>query len=242
MGYQENSYIIDPEVEDDEQPIVEKTMESVSIPNNRISRDYEIVEEEPKTSNDVLEEIHQAAINEGLVDEDEEYIGGEGASPEEVIDALIHKERSHGAKENQKEYEDKKVETTRKVIATREILTGMTKRIITVEVPVVLDVKQPNGSVKPELVDLQLKVKRLTESEVNHLFNKRLAGKKVEDMSREEIEEDNHFRSNFLSTVVVEPKMSADVWYYETPAIALGTIFNKVNEVLGSIDDTSLFQ
>lgn len=242
MGYQENNYIIDPEVEDDEQPIVEKSMESVSIPNNRIGREYEIIEDEPRSSDSVLDEIHKAAVNEGLVDDEEDYIGGKGASSDEVIDALIHKERSKGAQKNQKEYEDKKVETTRKVMATREILTGMTKRIITVEVPVVLDVRQPDGSVKPELVDLQLKVKRLTESEVNHLFNKRLANKKIEEMSREEIEEDNHFRSNFLATVVTEPEMSADVWYYEIPAIALGTIFNKVNEILGSIDDTSLFQ
>ena len=45
MGYK-NDYIIDPEIEDDEQPIIEKSMESVSIPNNTISRDYEIVEPE----------------------------------------------------------------------------------------------------------------------------------------------------------------------------------------------------
>lgn len=241
MGYQENSYIIDPEVENDEEPIVEKSMEEVSIQGNTISRDYEVVEE-PTSKPSVLEEIHDAAIAEGLVDEEEEYIGGKNASSEEVIDALIHKERSQGAKKNQEDYEEKKVEKTKKIMATREILTGMTRRLIDVTVPVVLDIEQPNGNIKPELVDLDLKVRRLTESQINHLFNRRMAGKTVDEMTNEELQEDNHFRSKFLSEAVVEPEMTADEWYNDVPAIAVGTIFNAVNDALSSIDNTELFQ
>ena len=45
MAYREETYIIDPEISDDEKPIIEKEMEPVSITNNKISRDYEVVEE-----------------------------------------------------------------------------------------------------------------------------------------------------------------------------------------------------
>lgn len=240
MGYQEN-YIIDPEIQEDE-PIVEKEMESVSITNNQIQRDYEIIEDPMEQKKSVFEEIHEEAVKEGLVDEDEEPIGGENPTPQEVIDGLKNKARSKGALKNQEEYEEKKVKATKKVMATREILTGMTKRHITTSVDVVLDMEQEDGSIKPELVSLQLKVKRLTESQVNHLFNRRMAGKTVDEMTPEELQEDNHFRSKFLAETVVEPQMDADVWYEEVPAIALGTIYHKVNEVLGSIDNTELFQ
>ena len=241
MGYQ-TEYIIDPEVQDDEQPVVQRQMESISIPNNQITRDYEVVEEPKTPTNSVLDDIHETAVAEGLVDEDEEPLGGENPTPKEVIDALRNKPRSDGAQKNYEEYADNKVKKTRKVMATRELLTGMTQRNITTSVDVVLDMEQEDGSIKPELVSLGLKIKRLTESQVNHLFNRRLAGKTVDEMSPEELQEDNHFRSKFLSEVVVEPQMDADVWYTEDPAIALGTIYNKVNDVLNQIDNTDLFQ
>lgn len=244
MGYQENTYIIDPEVENDEEEFVQKPMESVSIPNNRINREYEVIDDpEPisVTSRD-LQEIHDTAVKEGLVDEEEDFIGGEGAKPQEVIDALRNKGRSEGAKRNEEEYVENKVKKTRKIMATREILTGMTKRHIGVTVPVVLDVRQPDGTVKPELVDMDLEVKRLTESQINHLFNRRMAGKAVADMTNEELQEDNHFRAKFLSEAVVVPKMTEEEWYEETPAIAVGTIFNAVQDALSSIDNTELFQ
>lgn len=239
MGYQEDKYIIDPEV-DNEKYVVEKPMESVSISNNKLNRDYEVVDV-PTPSQNVLEDIHKAAVEEGLVDEEEEYIGGEGAKPEEVIDALIHKERSKGAQKNEEEYIDNKVKKTRKVMATRELLSGITKKILTVTIPMVLDVKQEDGSIKPELCDVDFKVRRLTESQANHVFNKQLAGKTFEDMSIEERYENDHFRAKFLSQVVVDPQMSETEWY-ETAAIALGTVFNKVNDALSSVDDTELFQ
>ena len=191
MGYQ-TEYIIDPEIEDDEKIVTTKTMEPVSIPNNKIGREYEVIEEPEGPRKSVLDEIHESAVKEELVDEDEELIGGENATPEEVIDALRNKGRSKGAKKNQQEYEEKKVESFTKVTATRDILTGMSKRLINVNVPVVMDCKHDDGTVSPELVDLEFKVKRLTESQVNHLINRRLASKEESELTDEEYERMMH--------------------------------------------------
>lgn len=238
MGYREQTYIIDTDVEDDEQPIIEKEMESVSLGNNR--RKYEIIEEEPKKS--AYDEIYEAALEEGLVNENERPFGGEGnPTPEEVISDFVGQDRTEAAIKKEEEYIDKKVENTKKVMATRELLTGMTKRILTVTIPMAIDVEKPDGSVELELCDVDFKIRRLTEAQSNHLFNRRMIGKKVEDMTPEELQEDNHFRSKFLAETVIDPKMTANEWY-NTSAIVLGTVFNYVNEVLSSVDNTDLFQ
>lgn len=239
MGYQEQ-YVINNDT-DTEEPVVQKSMETATIKQNKVSDDFKPIEPVSQ-SEEIINEIHEAAIAEGLVDDSDVPFGGEGTpSPEDVIADFTSQKRSEGAQKNYEEYADHKVEKTKKVMATREILTGMTKRLITTSVEVVLDMPQEDGSLKPELVDLELKIKRLTESQVNHLFNRRMAGKTVEDMTPEELQEDNHFRSNFLAQTVVEPAMDADVWYNEVPAVATGVIFNQVNEVLSSIDNTELF-
>ena len=238
MGYREETYIIDPEVEDDEQFIVEKKMESISLGNNK--KEYEIIEEEKPKS--VYDEIYETAKEEGLIKEDEKPFGGEGTpTPEAVVHDFINQDRTEAAIQKEEEYIDKKVENTKKVMATRELLTGMTKRVLTVNVPMAIDVKQPDGSVKLEVCDVEFKVRRLTEAQSNHIFNRRMLGKTVDDMTPEELQEDNHFRSKFLSEAVVEPKLTAEEWY-NTSAIVLGTVFNRVNEVLSSVDNTDLFQ
>lgn len=242
MGYQ-TDYIIDPEIVNDEQEIAQVEMEPVSIPNNKINREYEVVEDsKDTTSKTALDEIYESAVEEGLVDPDEEPIGGENPTPKEVIDALKEKSRSEGAKKNQEEYEGKKVAAFTKVTATREILTGMTKKNINVVVPVVMDVKHSDGSVGPELVDLEFKVQRLTESQVNHLINRKLASKKESEMTDEEYQETTMFRSQFLSTVIQEPKIDAETWYNDISAVVLSAVFDKINEVLNSVSDISLFQ
>ena len=241
MGYQ-NEYIIDNDIDDKDDFVSKKTVKPVTIAQNTPDEEYEPIPNQ-NPGQDVIEEIHQAAVSEGLVNEDEKPFGGEGhPSPKEVLDDFMNQKRSEGAQKNMEEYAEKKVEKTKKVMATREILTGMTKKTINITIPVVLDVEQDDGSIAPELVDMDLKIKRLTESQANHIFNRKLAGKKVEDMTPEELDEEDHFRSNFLATTVVDPQMPAEVWYNEVPAIASGTIFNKVQEVLGSIDNTELFQ
>lgn len=244
MAYQEENYIIDPSVEDVEQPVVQKSMRQakpISIKNNQLPDEYEVVQP-VNQSQDIINEIHEAAVAEGLVDDSEEPIGGKNATVDSVIADLTSRPMSEGAQKNLEEYADHKMETTKKVMATREILTGMTERLIDITVPVVLDIRQDDGSVKPELVDLELKIKRLTESQVNHLFNRRMAGKTVDEMTNEELQEDNHFRSNFLAETVVNPKIDADTWYSKVPAIATGTIFQAVQDALSSIDNTELFQ
>lgn len=242
MGYQ-TEYIIDPEVQNDEQPVVQKEMEPISIPNNNIKREYEIVEEEPITpTQNVLDEIHEAAVEEGLVDDDEEYIGGKNATPEEVIKAFKEKPRSKGAQKNKEEHDDKRVKTFAKVTATRDILAGLGKKILTVHVPVVMDCKHQDGSVGPELVDLEFKVKRLTESQVNHLINRKLASKENSELTDEEYMETTKFRSQFLATVIIEPETTVELWYNEVPAAVLTATFDEVNKVMNGINDVSLFQ
>ncbi len=241
MGYQ-TDYIIDPEVQDEGQPIVQKEMEPVSIPNNRIQREYEVIDEPVSPTQNVLDEIHEAAIEEGLVEDDEELIGGENATPNEVIQALKEKSRSKGAQKNQEEYEEKKVKTFAKVTATRDILAGLGNKILTVSVPVVMDCRHDDGSISPELIDLEFKVKRLTESQVNHLINRKLASKTDSELTDEEYMETTKFRSQFLATVIIEPETTVELWYDEVPAVVLTAVFDQVNKVLNNINDLSLFQ
>ena len=238
MGYREETYVIDPEVEDDEQFIVEKEMESIPLGNSQ--KEYEIIEEEKPKS--VYDEIYETAKKEGLVKEDEKPFGGEGTpKPEAVIHDFINQDRTDAAVQKEEEYIDKKVENTKKVMATRELLTGMTKRILTVTIPMAIDVEQPDGSIELEVCDVDFKIRRLTEAQSNHIFNRRMLGKTVDEMTPEELQEDNHFRSKFLAEAVVDPKLTAEEWY-NTSAIVLGTVFNHVNEVLSSVDNTDLFQ
>lgn len=242
MAYKENqqTYVIDPETNDDK-VVVEKTMEPVTINNNK--RNYEIVEEEVvEPSDKVLQEIHETAVQEGLVQEDEGLIGGEGAKPAEVINALVNKPMSEGAKKNKEEYEEQQIQKHKKIVATRDILTGMTKKQITVEITAVIDVEQPDGSIEPEVCDLQFKVQRLTESQSNHIFNKQMIGKKLSDMNREELNEEDHIRSKYLAAAVIEPKLSEQEWYEDVPNAIVYAAYDQVTAALNDIDNTSLFQ
>lgn len=242
MAYRNNqeTYVIDPDV-NTEKRVVERQMESVPI--NNLQRDYEIIEEEIVNPTDqMLQEIHDTAVQEGLVDENEEPIGGEGAKPQEVIDALVNKPMSEGAQKNKEEYEEQQIEKHRKIVATRDLLTGMTEKRITVEVSAVVDVPQEDGTIAPELCDIQLKVKRLTESQSNHIFNKQMIGKRIADMNREELNEEDHIRSKYLAAAVVDPKLSEQEWYENVPSAIVYAAYDKVTEALNSIDNTSLFQ
>lgn len=241
MGYQE--YIIENDAPDANEEKMEQNLKQAV----RIDQNSRYEESEPiqafDIESDIINEIHESAVAEGLVSDDETPFGGEGnPTPEAVLDDFMNQDRPDAVEKKIEEYTDKKVEETKKVMATREILTGMTKRLISVTVPVVLDIQQENNEIEPELVNLQLKIKRLTESQINHLFNRRMAGKTVDEMTPEELQEDNHFRSKFLAETVVEPKLSAEEWYNDVPAMATATIFTKVNDALNSIDNTELFQ
>lgn len=241
MAYQEE-YIIENDIQNTDYQESTRKVQPVRINQNSRYEESEAIQPVDMSA-DIIKEIHESAVAEGLVNEDEVPFGGEGnPTPEAVITDFMNQKRPEAVEKKIDEYTDKKIENHKKVMATREILTGMSKRLIKVTVPVVLDVEQEDGSVKPELVDMDLKIKRLTESQVNHLYNRRMAGKTVDEMTNEELQEDNHFRSKFLAEAIVEPALTAEDWYDEVPAIVLGTIFNAVNEALSSVDDTSLFQ
>lgn len=240
MGYQEN-YVIDNDIQDTEEYTSERVVQPIRINKNTRFEESEAIAPVDMEA-DAMREIHDAAVAEGLVDDNDTPFGGEGTpTSEEVLNDFMSRDRPEAVEEKIEEYTDRKVEATKKVMATREILTGMTQRLITIEIPTVVYIEE-NGVVSPQLVDLEFKVRRLTESQVNHIFNRRMAGKTVDEMTPEELQEDNHFRSKFLEASVVTPKMTADEWYNETPAIMLGTVFNKVQDALSSIDNTDLFQ
>jgi len=244
MGYQQENYIIENDVEDwtEDQNQQQPQRQPVRISQNTRYAESEAIE--PVNVNErVLEEIEETAKAEGLYIEDDTPFGGEGnPSPEAVITDFINQKRPEAVEQKIVQYEEEKVEKTKKVMATRELLTGMTKRLISVTVPVAVEVRHADGSIVPEVRDLEFKVRRLTESQVNHLYNRRMIGKTVQEMTKEELDEDNHFRSNFLAEVITEPKMTFTNWYEETPAVVTGAVFNAVQDALSKIDDTSLFQ
>lgn len=240
MGYQ-NEYIINNDVEDSNEPVFKKTVQPVKIAQNQPQDDYEVIEPQTPSQN-IMDEIHESALAEGLVHEDEKPFGGEGnPNPKEVISDFINQKRPESVEEKVEEYTEKKIENTRKVMATRELLTGLTEKVLTVTVPMALEVQLENGDTDVEVCDVEFKVKRLTESQANHVFNRQLAGKKVAEMSNEELDEDNHFRSNFLANAIIEPKISAEEWY-NMGAIIVGSVFHEVNNALSSLDNTALFR
>ena len=169
---------------------------------------------------------------EGLVS-DNGPLGGEGATPEQVIDALMEEEMPEGAIKNKEEYEDKKVEEFKKVSATRELLFSRTQRTVIVPVETVLD------GVK---TSLEFEVKRLSESENTHLFNHKLFGKELKDMTDEEYLSSTKFRSDVLAKAVVNPKLTAEEWRTKVDYGMLTAVYEAVNRVLTEADDATLFQ
>lgn len=241
MGYENpNQYIIENDVEETDKPIYKKELKSASMRNSAIPENYEIEEDKPSRIEEVQNEIYEAAKEEGFVSEG--LVGGEGATSEEVISALINEELPEGAKKKQEEYEDKQSKVFQRVTATRDLLTGRMKKIIPVYVKIVEDVRHRDGTISPELIELEFKVRRLTETQVNHLINHRLVNKLESEMTDEEYQESTEFRSNFLESVVVDPQITAEEWRNEIDAPVLTAVFGEVSKVLNSVDDTSLFQ
>ena len=69
-----------------------------------------------------------------------------------------------------------------------------------------------------------------------------MIGKKIADMNREELNEEDHIRSKYLATAVVEPKLSEEEWYNDVPSAIVYAAYEAVTEALNNIDNTSLFQ
>lgn len=232
MPLRENNYIIENDVDEIENEKVTKQMRTASLRNNQLPDNYEIEEDPVPKSEQVANEIYETAKEEGLVS-DNGPLGGEGATPEEVIDALINEDMPEGAIKNKEEHEKKKVEEFKKVSATRELLFSRTQHTVIVPVETVL-----NG----EKVKLEFEVKRLSESENTHLFNHKLFGKELKDMTDEEYLSSTRFRSEVLAKAVISPKLTAEEWRTKVDYAMLGAVYEEVNRVLTQADDATLFQ
>ena len=85
-------------------------------------------------------------------------------------------------------------------------------------------------------------VKRLTESENTHLLNHKLIGKEIADMTDEEYIDSSHFRSKMLEAAVVEPYFTAEEWRTKVPNGIVNDLYDQVNKVQSSSDDSELFR
>lgn len=241
MGYEpNNNYIIENDVEESKNSSFQKEMKRAADLNDRLPDGYEIEEKPQKKS--IQDEIQETAEAEGLVAE-EEFLGGEGASHEEVIDALMNEEMSEGAKANKEKYEKDKVENFITVTATRDLLMNKAKRTIPIYIKTSAWVKNPETG-KEELQRTKMKfiIKRLTEAENTHLLNHKLIGKELVDMTEEEYIQSSHFRSQLLEASVVEPYFTAEEWRTLVDNGTVTAVYDEVNKILTSADDSALFQ
>ena len=241
MGYEpNNNYIIENDVEESKNSSFQKEMKRAADLNDRLPDGYEIEEKPQKKS--IQDEIQETAEAEGLVAK-EDFLGGEGASHEEVIDALMNEEMSEGAKANKEKYEKDKVENFITVTATRDLLMNKAKRTIPIYIKTSAWVKNPETG-KEELQRTKMKfiIKRLTEAENTHLLNHKLIGKELVDMTEEEYIQSSHFRSQLLEASVVEPYFTAEEWRTLVDNGTVTAVYDEVNKILTSADDSALFQ
>lgn len=241
MGYEpNNNYILENDVDEANNPSFQKEMKKAAEVNNGLPDGYEIEEKPEKKS--VQQEIQEAAEAEGLVAE-EDYLGGEGASHEEVIDALMNEEMSEGAKANKEKYEKDKVENFITITATRDLLMNKAKKTIPIYIKTSAWILNPDTG-KEELVRTKMKfiIKRLTESQNTHLLNHKLIGKELADMTEEEYIASSHFRSELLEASVIEPFFTAEEWRTKVDNGTVTAVYDEVNKILTSADDSALFQ
>lgn len=233
MSYKKNEYIIENDVDDMNTPSMVK---EAQLPDG-----FEI-EETQSPQNNAVNEIIDTAEKEGL-NSDEEFLGGEGASPEEVLNAMKNEGMSEGARKKKEQYEEKKLNDFRTVTATRDLLLGRVKKPITVTIPIVTDVPdEQTGEMIQEAINAEFKVKRLTEAENTHLLNHKLIGKDLADMTDEEYLQSSQFRSKLLATAVVDPQLTAEQWRNDVDNALTMSLYEEVNKILTESDDVSRFQ
>ena len=61
-------------------------------------------------------------------------------------------------------------------------------------------------------------------------------------MTEEEYIESSHFRSELLAASVVEPYFDAKGWREEVDNGTASAVYDEVNKILTSADDSALFQ
>lgn len=243
MGYQENNqYIIENDVDETNEAVFQKQMRTAADLNDGLPDGYEVEQESLTPTQSVQQEIQEAAEQEGLVS-DTEYLGGKGASPQEVIDAMKNEGMSEGAQKNKEEYEEKKYEDFKVVTATRSLLLNRIKKTVSIYVPMVIEEVNPKtGQLEEVPARVEFKARRLTEAENTHVLNHKLFGKQIKDMTDEEYRESSHFRSNLLSKAIEVPKMSPEQWRTECDNATLGIVYDEYNKILTESDDVSRFQ
>lgn len=243
MGYKPNNeYIIENDVDESNELAFEKQMKRAADINNGLPDGYEIEETKKDPSLELQKELQEEAAKEGLVS-DEEYLGGKGASPQEVIDAMKAEGMTQGAQEKQEEYEKKTYENFKTITATRDLLFSRVQETVPIKIPMIVDMKNPEtGRIEKTPVNAEFKVKRLTEAENTHILNHKLIGKEIADMTDEEYVQSSQFRSKVLEKAVVEPQLSAKEWQNNCSNADISAIYDEVNKILTEADDVSLFQ
>ena len=244
MGYEnkKETFVIENDVDDMDKVQFEKKMKTAVLRNNQLPDNYEIEEDAPSVAEQVNREILEEAEKEGLTS-DEEYLGGENATPQEVIDAMMNEKMPEGAVKNQEEHEEQKLEKFKKVTATRDLLYNRLQRTVPCSIKTVLELPNEQGILEPQKVELMFEVKRLTEAENTHLYNHKLFGKDIAELTDEEYASSVLFRSELLSRAVVgELAMSAEDWRNKVDNGMLTVIYEEVNRVLTDADDSTLFR
>ena len=201
------NYIIENDNWDEEKPIDRKT---VKLSNSDLPEGLEIIETKT-TQDEIVEEIRAAAKAEGM-DTGNDYLGGEDATPEEVIAALA----------------------LRKSVATRDMLFSRLQKKIPIEVPIVDD----DG----EKILLTFYARRLSDAENNHLLNHHLIGRELSDLTTEEYQESMQFRSKTLANAIIEPKLTAKEWRNDVDNALSLAVFEEVQKIIAEVDTAKDFQ
>lgn len=237
-----NEYIIENDVEESDNLAFQKEMKRTASLNDGLPEGYEIDETPVNPNLELQRELQEEAAKEGLVS-DEEYLGGKGASPEEVIAAMKAEGLTQGAQEKEEEYQEKKFEEFKTITATRDLLFSRAQETVTVKIPMVVEMKNPEtGKIEKTPVNAEFKVKRLTEAENTHILNHKLIGKELSEMTDEEYVQSSKFRSKVLEKAVIEPKLTAQEWQTQCSNADINALYDEVNKVLTEADDVSLFQ
>ena len=237
-----NEYIIENDVEESDNLAFQKEMKRTANLNDGLPEGYEIDETPVNPSLELQKELQEEAAKEGLVS-DEEYLGGKGASPEEVIAAMKAEGMTQGAQEKEEEYQEKKFEEFKTITATRDLIFSRAEETVTVKIPMIVEMKNPEtGKIEKTPVNAEFKVKRLTEAENTHILNHKLIGKELSEMTDEEYVQSSKFRSKVLEKAVVEPKLTAQEWQTQCSNADISALYDEVNKVLTEADDVSLFQ
>ena len=223
-----NEYIISNEDWDNQ-----KEKETVKMSNSSLPEGMEIIEETSRQEQ-AIKEIEESAKLEGLTGDS--HVGGVGATPEEVIDALKNETMPEGAIKNKEKHEDKKLEKFKEITATRDLLFNRLKKPVFLYLTIG---KDEDGTE----VKLKFTARKLSESENNHIINHQLIGKAINELSKSEYDESMRFRRKTLAKAIIEPALTEKEWGEDVENGIVIQLFDELQEkVLSGISDSETFQ